>query len=314
MFKIGVQSQNAVSDDDPLEGFTAVKKAGFDCCDFSLNSYLKNTSIYKSELNDFFDRTVPELLSFFELHKFSALKAGITINQMHMPYPNFIPGASDSINKYLSETVAPKSMEICAFFRCPHIVVHGLKLKRFLGSEDEEWSETEKFLDTVAPYAKEHGIVICIENLYESVGGHIVEGPCCDARKAVHRIDSFNDRYGSEVLGFCYDTGHANLLGLNHYDFITTLGKRLKVLHIHDNDGVHDLHQIPFAFTRTRENTSCTDWESFIEGLKESQFNGVLSFETAPVLKSFPLEMKENVLEFIAQIGKYFERKIYNEI
>lgn len=70
---------------------------------------------------------------------------------------------------------------------------------------------------------------------------HVVEGPCCDARKASEWIDRFNERYHAEVLGFCFDTGHANLVGIDFERFITRLGHRLKALHIHDNDGVGDL-------------------------------------------------------------------------
>ncbi len=72
--------------------------------------------------------------------------------------------------------------------------------------------------------AKEMGITICIENLYDSLGSHLVEGPCCNAKKAVERIERMNEKYHSEVLGFCFDTGHANLVGLNFEQFLTTLG------------------------------------------------------------------------------------------
>ena len=41
--RIGVQTKNVVMDDDPASGFVMLKKAGFDCCDFSLNNYLKKT-------------------------------------------------------------------------------------------------------------------------------------------------------------------------------------------------------------------------------------------------------------------------------
>ena len=173
---------------------------------------------------------------------------------MHMPYPNYVPTGSRELNDYLKNVMAPKSMQICAFLECPYIVVHGLKLARFLGSEEAEWKQTELFLDFLAPMAKEMGITICIENLYDSIGGHLVEGPCCDAAKAIERIDRFNEKYHAEVLGFCFDTGHANLVGIDFEDFLTMLGKRLKVLHIHDNDGISDLHQIPFTFAKTREN------------------------------------------------------------
>ena len=84
----------------------------------------------------------------------------------------------------------------------------------------------------------------------------------------------------------------------------------MKVLHIHDNDGIMDLHQIPFTFTKTRENKVSTDWDGFIRGLKNIHYKNVLNFETAPVLSAFPEEMKRDVLAFTVRIGKYFEREI----
>lgn len=306
MLQIGVQTKNIVNDEHPEEGFALIKRVGFSCADFSLNEYLSNQEIYQSEINSFFDRSVAELEAFFTPHKRGAEAAGIRINQMHMPYPVYVPQGSREQNDYLWNEVAPKSLKLCAFFGCPYLVVHGFKLAYFLGSEEKEWERTEEFLDFLAPMAKEMGITLCIENLYDGVGGHLVEGPCCHAGKAAERIDRMNEKYQAEVLGFCFDTGHANLVGLDFERFITTLGSRLKVLHIHDNDGVSDLHQIPFAFTRTRENQSATDWEGFVKGLKKIHYDGVLSFETAPVLTAFPEVMKADVLSFLAKIGSYF--------
>lgn len=303
---IGVQTQNVVKDNNPREGFEMLKRAGFSCADFSLNGYLLNTSLYQSKLNAFFDKSLQQLEDFFASHKQGAEAAGITINQMHMPYPIYVPGADKEINDYLRDQVAPKSMGICHYFGCQYIVIHGFKLAYFLGSEEAEWRESEKFIDAIVPYAKELGITICVENLYESRGGRIMEGSCCDAGKAVERIERINDRYGAEVLGFCFDTGHANLVGIDMEGFLTRLGRHLKVLHIHDNDGVRDLHQIPYTFTKTRENRASTDWDGFLKGLRNIRYEGVLSFETAPVLSAFPEGMKADVLAFIAGIGAYF--------
>lgn len=312
MLQIGVQSQNVIDDVNPEEGFRMLARAGFSCVDFSLNAYLKNTDIYKADINRFFDASVSELEHFFTPHKKAAEASGITIHQVHMPYPIYVPTGEKDINDYLWNEVAPKSMQLCHFLDCPYIVIHGLKLAKYLGSEEEEWKRTEEFIDSIAPMAKEMGIIICIENLYESIGGHLVEGPCCSVRKAVERIDRINDRYHAEVLGFCFDTGHANLVGIDFESFLTALGDRLKVLHIHDNDGIQDLHQIPFTFTKTRENKSSTDWEGFIRGMRNIGFDKTLSFETAPVLKAFPEEMKQDALQFIARIGKYFVGEISN--
>lgn len=303
---IGVQTKNVINDENPMEGFEMLRRAGFTCCDFSLNSYLLNSTLYNFETNDFFDKSEAELEVFFSSHKEAAKAAGIRINQMHMPYPNYVPDGGDELNNYLKNIVAIKSLKICAFMDCKYIVIHGFKLAHYLGSEEAEWQKTLEFIEYLAPLAKELGITICIENIYTGLGNHIVEGPCCDARKAADRIDSLNEKYGAEVLGFCFDTGHANLVGIDFEDFIVTLGDRLKVLHIHDNDGIGDLHQIPFTFTRSRENTASTDWKGFINGLIRIHFNGVLSFETAPVLTAFPDVMKADVLGFIASIGRYF--------
>ncbi len=310
MLEIGVQTHNAVMDENPEAGFQMMRDAGFTCADFSLNMYLKNTDLYKERLNGFFDQSIEELEQFFTPHKEAAKRAGVRIHQMHMPYPNFIPSAADSINDYLLREMAPKSMQICKFFDCKYIVVHGLKVKHFYGTEEAEWEATEKFLDRIFPMAKEMGITICVENIYTSAGKHILEGPCCDARKMAERIDRINEKYGAEVLGFCFDTGHANLVGIDFEKFILTLGKRLKVLHIHDNDGIADLHQVPFTFTRTRENNPSTDWEGFVRALRAIDYDGVLNFETAPVLRSFPEGLRPQALRMLAEIGQYFAREI----
>ena len=310
MIRIGVQSKNILTDTDPEDGFMLIRDAGFSCVDFSLNAYLKNQKIYKEQLNDFFDRPIEDLENFFSPHKKAAIANGIAIHQMHMPYPIYVPYATAQMNQYLMENVAVKSIRICSFMDCCYLVVHGFKLAELLGSEPAEWEKTREFLMSLAPIAKENGVILCVENLYNNIGGHIVDGPCTDARLAAERIDQMNELAGAEVFGFCFDTGHANLLGIDMEKFITTLGPRLKVLHIHDNDGIADLHQLPYTFTKTRENASATDWEGFLKGLYQIHFDGVLSFETAPVLESFPEELKIDALQLIAGIGRYFAGRI----
>ena len=68
--------------------------------------------------------------------------------------------------------------------------------------------------------------------------------------------------------------------------------------------------KLSFTFTRTRDNTSVLDWDGVIRGLNEIGFDGVLSFETAPVLDCFPGELKEDALKLIARIGHYFADQI----
>ena len=310
MLRVGMQSSVAVNHEEPLEDLRRLKEIGFSGIDFSLHSYLTNKDLYKEKMNSFFDRSDEELYDYFSALKSGCADTGIEIFQMHMPYPNYVPTASKEFNDYLREVMAIKSMKICDYLKCKYIVIHGFKLSHFLGSEELEWQETQGFLEFLAPFAAEHGITMCVENIYESVGAHIIEGPCCNAAKAVRRIDEMNNKYGAEVLGFCFDTGHANLVGIKFQEFLETLGSHLKVLHVHDNDGMADLHQIPFTFTRSRENSPSTDWDGFVKGLSAIGYDGVLSFETSPVLKSFPPELREDALRMIYKIGRYFGEKI----
>lgn len=67
--QIGVQTKNVVYDDNPVMGFEQLKAAGFSCADFSLNSYLLNTSLYRQEKNEFFSQPISELEVF--LHRIS---------------------------------------------------------------------------------------------------------------------------------------------------------------------------------------------------------------------------------------------------
>lgn len=310
MLETSVQTRHIIDDKDPLPGFKLIKRAGFDCVDFSLNDYLKNSEIYNNEVNSFFRRPLEELLEYFTPHKEAAKEAGIRIHQMHMPYPNYVPTAIPEVNDFLLKEMAPKSMEICNFLGCKYIVVHGIKSKDFVGSEEAEWQQTEDFLHQILPIAAKYGIVVCIENLYTGNISHLVEGPCCNASKAVARIERINEQYGKEVLGFCFDTGHANLVGIEFESFLMTLGKHVKVLHIHDNDGIRDLHQMPFTFTRTRGNRPSTDWNGFIRALAACDYQGTLNFETSPVIDSFPDELREDALHMLSRIGNYFAGKI----
>ena len=66
---IGVQSRDIVCDEYPLEGFEMIRRAGFSCCDFGLNTYLTNTSLYSMEVNNFFSQSAGELENFFAPHK-----------------------------------------------------------------------------------------------------------------------------------------------------------------------------------------------------------------------------------------------------
>lgn len=161
--------------------------------------------------------------------------------------------------------------------------------------------------------AKKCGIVICLENMFIDQKAHLTEGACSDFVEAAAWIDELNEIAGEEIFGFCFDVGHANILGKNLYQSVLALGGRLKILHIHDNDGVSDLHTMPYTFARSW-NSAATDWEGFLRGLREIKYEGVINFETFRCMESFPEELHPFVLRLLAEMGRYFSAQISGNI
>lgn len=303
MLNIGIQSKLILGEQPKIEEFNKIKKARFDCIDFNLDRFLPNSDIYQGKMNDFFSKSEEELSLFFESYYKIAVEAELFFSQVHAPYPLYVYGR-ESDKDYL-HMVAEKSIKICAALRSPYLIIHPFKLAYHLGAE-EEYQQNRSFFESLIPTAQKYDVIICLENLYDGVGGRLCEGVCADPHLAVNYIDSLNQAAGEERFGFCFDVGHANLFGRNMKEFINILGKRLKTLHLHDNDGIHDLHQMPFTFAKELAGETTTDWKGLIEGLRENKYSGVLSFETFGVLKCFPEELHEIVLKLIAEIGQYF--------
>ncbi len=305
--KIGIQSRLLLGDTAREEDFLRIKAAGFQCIDFNLDRFLPNYLIYGGKINQFFDQPIEELRNFFEEYYCAAAKTGLEFAQVHAPYPLYVYGREKD-RDYL-HMVAEKSIAICAALHAPYLIVHPFKLLYSLGRAEEHKQNVE-FFRSLIPLLKEYGVKICLENLYDGFNGRICDGVCADPYEAAEYVDELNRIAEEECFAFCFDAGHANILGKNMKETILTLGNRIQALHIHDNDGVNDLHQLPFTFTKKLAGDVSTDWDGYIDGLKEIGYDGVLSFETFGALKCFPEELHDGVLKMVADIGQYFVRKL----
>lgn len=305
--KIGIQSRLLLGNIPQEEDFIRIKSAGFQCIDFNLDRFLPNFLIYGGRINQFFDQSIEELITFFEEYYLIASKVGLEFSQMHAPYPLYVYGREKD-KEYL-HMVAEKSVAICATLHAPYLIMHPFKLLYSLGRE-EEYRLNIEFFCSLIPLLKEYGVKICLENIYDSFNGRICEGVCADPYEAVRYVDELNRIAKKECFAFCFDTGHANILGKNMKETILVLGNRLQAIHIHDNDGLNDLHQLPFTFTKKLAGDVSTDWEGCIDGLKEIGYNGVLSFETFGALRCFPEELHDSVLKMVADTGKYFVKRL----
>lgn len=307
MFQVGVQTKGMVEGNAPEAGLERIAAAGFDCADLNLDVFFESGQVRCGCADQFFKQDMRELEAFFTPWARAAESLGLRFSQMHAPYPAFVWGRRET-GAYMRESVIPKSLRIAGFLGIPYVVVHPGKLQYQAGKEEEARRNLDYFASLI-PLAKECGVVVCMENLYEVVGGRLVEGPCSDPAEAARWLDCLNQTAGEERFGFCLDTGHLNLTKREPGKYIAALGSRIKALHLHDNNGREDLHQIPYTFSEGEG----VDWEEVLAGLARAGYRGALSFETAPCLRSFPDQMRLSALRAVEGIGRYFEERMKEE-
>lgn len=303
MLTIGVQTRGILSPKNIVRAFARIREAGFCRVDFNLDYFLQNYEVYQGENNHFFDAAVEELEQFFEPYSAAMQKYGIKPSQMHAPYPVRVEN-QEEISRYMQEVVIPKSLAIAEYLGVPWVVIHPFKMQYVHGKEAEYQANLDYFTSLI-PLLKQTNTKVCIENLYENYASRIMEGVGADLDMGIRLLDTLNERAGEEIFGFCLDTGHLQLVRKEPYTFICTLGSRLKILHLHENDGIGDLHQMPFTFGTSPQ--SGLDWKAVVRGLRDIRYDGTLSFETFPCISSFPIEMRTEVLRAIYEIGCYLK-------
>lgn len=99
------------------------------------------------------------------------------------------------------------------------------------------------------------------------------------------------------VFGICWDTGHGNLNKINQPEAIRQMGKRLKALHINDNRGEKDEHQLPYL-----GNIS---WEPLMLALKEVEYAGDFTYEVVYFTPGFDPRLHGEAMEFFCKVARH---------
>lgn len=292
MLEIGVQSRGIIRENAIEKGYEKIKNSGITCVDYDIVS-----PEYGGKLE----------VSYFVKHRECAERYGIRFSQVHAPVFRYEPENQDKLVYALE--VMKKSIGICSLLGSQYLVIHPLEAAFEVGREEEKKINLAYF-SSMAEEARRSNVMICIENMPCRRNERVWEGACSSAGQMLEYIEELNRRAGEERFGTCFDVGHANVLGKNLREEVIALGSHLKVLHIHDNDGVTDSHQLPYSFSDVKSNQSTTDWSGFLMGLRNIGFRGVLSFETYRSFTSVPGTLQEALLRFLYMIGVGFSHTI----
>ena len=156
-------------------------------------------------------------------------------------------------------------------------------------------------LDGILPLAEDLGVIVAIENIWFMT----------NTPEFLWKIKS---RFPTDALGFCYDSGHANLMAKGHMypngvanrawrnyanieprwddQVLEKLLPQVVCCHLHDNDGSDDFHRRP--------GLGNIDWDHILSVLK-----------TAPRLVSVQSEvLGRHALQPISETAKAFRERI----
>lgn len=285
-----------------------LRDCGIEALDYSFDGLI-DTDFKKGEINDFWNKSLDELYDHFTPLKNAAQKTGLVFSQTHAVYPLHLTKYPE-VTEYLQMSVE-KNIAIAAFLGCPAIVVHPWFCR---GDKAREREVNLAMYRRFIPFAKQYGVKICLENLYNTINGTAAEASCSSAEDACWYIDTLNEEAGEELFGFCLDVGHANMLHKDLKIFAKTLGHRLTCLHLHDNNADNDMHVMPYTQQPVRNWTlkATTDWDGLCDALREIGYKGNLSFEAFRSFLIFPEEVHPELLKLYCSIGRYFRSRILN--
>lgn len=180
------------------------------------------------------------------------LKERIAANHMvvshtHLPFRYDHP----SDTPYYEDPMMLRALEATALVGAPYAVCHPQR------NADGE-TMVDKTVEIFAPLeaeAKRLGISLAMENMFTTSPEQLAE---------------IADRLN---CGVCWDIGHANFGGFSQSDSLRLLGKRVKVLHLHDNYGQRDNHNAPYFGN--------INWPEIVSLLNEIGYEGTFNYEVS---------------------------------
>lgn len=293
---IGMQT-GGLSDAVGME--TALKmiaEAGFQTVDFNIDGDHALTA----EGKDIFLQSEAEALEHFRPLKDLIKSHGLRVQQLHGPIPTY---TTDSYEQERIITTIKRCIAVAGFLDCPYIIIHPAHLGFDVDMSRQETLEANKKLfDRIFEDLERHQVEACLENMFRGWNGKIMASACAHPHEALEYVSILNEMAGARRVSYCFDTGHNILQGLDVYQSILDLAPILTTLHIHDNNGVDDQHRMP--------GTGVIDWSRFTRGLREVNYEGVLSFETFAEFRVHPQEVFPEVIQLQAAIGRNFVREI----
>ncbi len=269
-----------------IEQIDRINKAGFKYLDFNFSDW--SDSFDSPFAKDDWKEWIYSVKEFCD-------KNGIKFIQAHGPLYNIF--GEDTPQKRLRDELSLRSIEAASILGIPWVVFHA---GTFDGDFDTVHRQQlkERNIEWFTPLVKaceKYNTGIAIENMASAFGKHhnCKSCYCAYTDDLIELVDSFN----SDRVGICWDTGHANVNKSNQPYDLKKIGKRLKALHIQDNDGINDQHLPPYLGN--------IDWNAIMKALHEIDFDGPFTFEAHTEIRKVPEPCKDTAMQLLLKTGEY---------
>lgn len=176
-----------------------------------------------------------------------ARNAGLIVENIHAPVHeqnNLSMENQDGESVYQSYL---QCVNDCDEYSIPTVVIH-------LPDDDHPINALGlKRTEAIVCQAEKCGIKIAFENLGN-----------------VQNLELVLKMFRSKSVGFCYDSCH-HINYAPQYDLLIKYSDRLAALHLHDNGGKNNQHQLPFDGN--------IDWENVVKKIAFTGYKGATSLE-----------------------------------
>jgi sugar phosphate isomerase/epimerase len=212
---------------------------------------------------------------------------------MHAPiFPKFVEG---EITERMTE-MSHDSLRIAGVMGVPWVVWEPDVTAGDYGDEHrkEVFRMNYEFFAPLVDTAEKHDTGVCLENVPDCMGS----SRGCPKWVSSHgsELCELVDGFQSSRVGVCWDTGHAHMQGLEQGGELRTLGERLKMLHIQDNNGKADQHLLPFMGT--------VDWKDIMDALYDINYAGDFTYEVHNAIRHLPDTLKDPMMKYAVALGK----------
>lgn len=242
-----------------------IKECGFDSADFALNAYQADYDYFRPVDGYFLLKQEKELKEYFGNLKKIADEIGLEIGQVHAPY-YFIDPEKMLEKKFIKRF--ENSVKATRFLGSDYLVVHPIVLDDPENNYKKNLQMNAEFYGSLYSVMKEYGVTVAVENM-DAINPLKKTGVPSTVSSG-EKINDILDLLGEGYCA-CLDTGHAFVAGQEPAHMARILGNRLKLLHLHDNDGNDDLHTPP--------RCGYINWDDFLQALKDINYKGYINME-----------------------------------